>query len=62
MKYTELTNEELTAELEKARAEFCEWKKKGISLDLTRGKPGRSQLDITEDMLTVLSSSDDCCT
>lgn len=62
MKYTEITKQELAAEYEKAKAAFEEWKKKGISLDLTRGKPAKSQLDITEDMLTVLSNPDDCIT
>ena len=62
MKYSEMTKSELTAELEKAKAAHEKRKAAGISLDLTRGKPGRSQLDITEDMLTVLAKSDDCIT
>ena len=32
----------------------------GLSYDLTRGKPGRAQLDLTTGMLDVISDADDC--
>ena len=32
----------------------------GLNYDLTRGKPGRAQLDLTTGMLDVISDADDC--
>ena len=55
-----LTKEELDARLAKAEADFEMWKARGLSLDLTRGKPAAAQLDLTADMLTILSTSEDC--
>lgn len=45
---------------EELRRQYDEWCKKGLNLDLTRGKPGREQLELTEEMLGVISSGDDC--
>lgn len=55
MSHSELEREKaaLTVEYEKIKA-------KGLSLDLSRGKPGREQLDIMTDMLTCISSDEDC--
>lgn len=55
-----LTKDELTEEYNKARNALKEWEAKGLKLDLTRGKPGQAQLDLTTDMLSVISSADDC--
>ncbi len=60
MRYTELSNEELVGIRDEAKAYLAEAKAKGLSLDLTRGKPGRSQLDITTDMLSVMTADEDC--
>ena len=49
-----LTKEELTEEYNKARNALKEWEAKGLKLDLTRGKPGQAQLDLTTDMLSVV--------
>ena len=57
-----LTKDELEARLAKAEADFEAWKARGLSLDLTRGKPSAAQLDLTEDMLTILSKGEDCFT
>ncbi len=40
--------------------EYEDYKALGLKLDMTRGKPAREQLDITEPLLGVLSSKDDC--
>lgn len=60
MQYRELGKEELNqmkAALEKQCAAV---KSKGLALDMSRGKPGADQLDITTDMLTTLTNADDC--
>ena len=50
-------------ELESLRAEllakFEACKAKGLKLDMSRGKPSRAQLDLCEDMLTVVSGNAD---
>ena len=35
-------------------------KESGLALDLTRGKPGKSQLDLSMGMLDVVKNSADC--
>ncbi len=55
-----LSKKELELRLSAATAEYDAWKSKGMKLDLTRGKPSSEQLDLTEKMLTVLSTRDDC--
>lgn len=44
---------------ESLRAQYEEWCNKGLNLDLTRGKPGREQLELSEEMLGVISSGAD---
>ena len=60
MNYSQMNKSELSAELEKLSAEYDAVKAKGLSLDLSRGKPGRVQLDIMTEMLTTLSKDEDC--
>ena len=60
MNYIQMSKEELLAEKSGLVAEYEAIKAKGISLDLSRGKPGRTQLDIMTDMLTTLSKDEDC--
>ncbi len=40
--------------------QYDEYKAKGLKLDMSRGKPCKDQLDITEDLLTVIKTNDDC--
>ncbi len=58
--YAERTSEELIAELAKQKAKYEEYKALGIKLDMSRGKPSKAQLDISEELLTVLSCNEDC--
>ena len=60
MKYSELDRASLLQEQEKCKAAFEELKGKGLKLDMSRGKPGRAQLDLVSDILTVLSDPADC--
>lgn len=59
-RYENMTREELSKELSEICAKLGEYGALGMSLDLTRGKPGNDQLDISEGMLDVVSSSEDC--
>ena len=51
---------ELEAEKASLEKEYAEIKALGLSLDLSRGKPGKAQLDIMTDMLTCISTAEDC--
>ena len=58
--YASMTKDEQTAELKALREQYAEIKAKGVSLNMARGKPSSAQLDIVSDMLTVLSTAEDC--
>lgn len=44
----------------KLREEYDACVKRGLKLDMSRGKPGAEQLALSEGMLTALSSGEDC--
>ena len=50
--YTKMTKEELFAEKEVLLKRFKEYKDMGLSLDMSRGKPSREQLDLSMDLLS----------
>ncbi|MBE6802563.1 MAG: aminotransferase class I/II-fold pyridoxal phosphate-dependent enzyme [Ruminococcaceae bacterium] len=52
---------ELQAELESVKKEYEEIKAQGLSIDMSRGKPGADQLDISDGMLKVLDDGDFKC-
>lgn len=58
-KYQELTREELLELREKLVAEYEDAKGKGLKLDMSRGKPGASQLMLSMPMLDVVNSTSD---
>lgn len=58
-RYQELTREELLALKEQLSAEYDEAKSKGLKLDMSRGKPGASQLVLSMPMLDVINSTSD---
>ena len=60
MNYLNLTKEDATNEHAKLFKEYIELKSRGLKLDMSRGKPGKDQLDITMGMLGVISSDVDC--
>ena len=57
--YQEMTKEELCKEKESLEAAYKEWQKRGLSLNMARGKPSEEQLDLTMPMMDVLNSSAD---
>ncbi len=54
--YKELTKEELKALEAKLQAEYEEAKRKGLQLDMSRGKPSVAQLDMAMDMFDVFTA------
>lgn len=54
--YKELSKEELLTLKEELNKEYEEVKAKGLKLDMSRGKPAASQLDMEMDFMDVLSS------
>ena len=60
MNYIKATNEELLAELEGLRSKYSRYIADIIRLDMTRGKPSADQLELSEKMLGIISSNEDC--
>ena len=60
MLYKDMSKEELSAELVALKEQYDVMCAQNLALDLSRGKPGKDQLDVVEDMLTCLSTSEDC--
>ena len=60
MLYKDMNKEELSSELSALISQYDALKAQNLSLDLSRGKPGKDQLDLVEDMLTCLSTSQEC--
>ena len=54
--YKDLSREELEKLQQELQAQFAKVKEEGISLDMSRGKPGADQLDLSAEMLDVLTS------
>ena len=57
--YRELGKEELKTELAKLKKEYQDICSAKISLDMSRGKPGSDQLDLSMEMLDVINSHSD---
>lgn len=57
--YSQMTKEELTELKEQLEKQFEDVKGKGLSLDMSRGKPSKSQLDLSLGMMDVLNSDSD---
>jgi DNA-binding transcriptional MocR family regulator len=57
--YKEMTRDELLKEQASLEAQFAEVKARGLKLDMSRGKPSKDQLDLSNGMMDVLNSSSD---
>ena len=60
MNYFQMTSQELAEEKKALEAEYEAILAKQLKLDLSRGKPGREQLDLLTGMLTTISTAEDC--
>ena len=60
MEYTSMSKEQLQAEYAAVSKDFEELKSMGLKLDMSRGKPGKAQLDMVSGILSILSNPDDC--
>ena len=60
MQYRELDRTGLLQEQETCRKEYEALKAKGLKLDMSRGKPGKAQLDLVSDILTILTDTEEC--
>ncbi|MBQ9086098.1 MAG: aminotransferase class I/II-fold pyridoxal phosphate-dependent enzyme [Clostridia bacterium] len=60
MNYFQMSADRLTQEKNRLEEEYQAIKEKHLSLDLSRGKPGREQLDLLTDMLSCVTSAEDC--
>ena len=60
MNYRNMSRAEQQEELQKQQAALDNLKSKGLKLDMSRGKPGKAQLDLVSDILTVLTDPADC--
>ena len=60
MNYRSMSRSERSEELQKQREKLETLKAKGLKLDMSRGKPGKAQLDLVSDILTVLTDPAEC--
>ena len=60
MNYFDMTKDALVAEQNKLVDCYNKILEKKLSLDMSRGKPEKQQLEITQDMLSVISTNSDC--
>ena len=60
MAYRDWTKAELAAEKAAVAAHFDDLKAQALKLNMARGKPGKEQLDLVSDILTVVKTPEDC--
>ena len=58
--YSEMTTEELHSVLATEQAKLDKWSEMNLTLDLTRGKPNQAQLDLSSELLNIVSDRGDC--
>lgn len=59
MQYKDLPKEELSNLKDSLMKKYDEYKAEGLKLDMSRGKPSKAQLDLSNDLNDVLNSSSD---
>lgn len=60
MKYTEMSREELLTQEQAVKIEYRRYVDKGLALDMSRGKPDTAQIDLSQEMLGVINTPEDC--
>ena len=60
MKYCDMTRSALAEEYARLQKEYEAVKSKGLSLDISRGKPCREQLSLSDGMLECVQTAEDC--
>ena len=58
--YADLSHEELVELKAQLEEEYAAIKAKGLALNMARGKPGADQLDLSEGMLSMVITNEDC--
>ena len=58
-KYSEMSREQLLELKKELDQQFADIKAQGLSLDMSRGKPGADQLDLSMGMMDVLADGAD---
>ncbi|MEG1886614.1 MAG: aminotransferase class I/II-fold pyridoxal phosphate-dependent enzyme [Oscillospiraceae bacterium] len=54
-KYTDMTKEELREEFANVKAEYAGWCNRNLSLDMSRGKPGPDQMDLSTELFEMVN-------
>ncbi len=62
MNYLNMSKSELTQQLQQLQAEYKKYQDMGLKLDMSRGKPGAEQLNLSEGLLKTIVSNEDCKT
>lgn len=57
-----MTRAELLCQQKHLQKQYDDYKALGLKLDLSRGKPGREQLDLVNGILNVITTGDECLT
>ena len=57
--YSEMSKEEMQQELASLKAQYRKFQDMDLSLDMSRGKPCREQLDVSMGMMDTLNSEAD---
>ena len=58
--FANASTSELETTLDQLRKEHAEFAARGLALNMARGKPGASQLDLSADMLTIVGKPSEC--
>ena len=60
MKLSEMSKSELEAFRNEQQQKLDDYKAKGLSLNMARGKPSSQQLDLTQGLLTAVTTNEEC--
>ena len=58
--YTSMNREELRREYQIVKEKFEAGKAQNLKLNMARGKPAKAQLDLATDLLTAVTTKEDC--